>query len=273
MSTVIAVVTHKEYTIPGDPLYIPLMAGSALMGHVPDGYVRDDTGDNISALNRSYCELTGLYWAWKNLDADYIGICHYRRYFASKMDNTSVPFGSRVAMYAGMKPQREILGMREAEMITARSDVILPVRRRYYIETNYSQYAHAHHAQDLDITRDIIRERHPQYLSAFDRQMKKRSGHRFNMFIMKREVLDSYCTWLFDTLFELERRIDTSGYSERDKRVFGFVAERLLDVWLDANGCEYTEMPYVMTERENLPLKAEGLIARKIRAAVHLKTR
>lgn len=273
MSIVIAVVTHIEHTMPGDPLYMPLMAGAALMDRVPEGYVRDDTGDNISASNRSYCELTGLYWAWKNLDADYIGICHYRRYFASVRHSDNVPFGTRVAMYAGMKPQREILGKEEAEIIAGQSDIILPLRRRYFIETNYSQYAHAHHAQDLDITREIIRERHPEYLNAFDRQMKKRGGHRFNMFIMNKELLDSYCSWLFDILFELEKRLDTSGYSERDKRVFGFVAERLLDVWLDANGHRYTELPYIMTEGENLPAKAAGLIMRKIRAAIHRPAR
>lgn len=248
MSTVIATVTHKEYEIPADPLYIPLMAGAALMREVPYGYVRDDTGDNISASNAAYCELTGLYWAWKNLDADNIGLCHYRRYFASKAS------------------RKQILCLEEAEELLKQFRVILPKPRRYFIETNYSQYIHAHHSQDLDISRQIIAERYPGYVSSFDRVMKKRSGHRFNMLIMRRDLLDDYCSWLFDILFELEKRLDISEYSASEKRVFGYVAERLLDVWLDAGEIDYTELPYIMTERENLPRKAAGLIMRKLRA-------
>lgn len=250
MSIAVAAVTHKEYAIPVDPLYIPLMAGSALMGEVPVGYVRDDTGDNISASNRTYCELTGLYWAWKNLDADYTGICHYRRYFASAAS------------------RRQILGMTEAEGLMERAGVLLPRPRRYYIESNYSQYVHAHHAEDLDRTREIVAFRHPDYIDAFERRMRMRSGHRFNMFIMKREILDRYCTWLFDILFELEKQLDISKYNEKDKRVFGYVAERLLDVWLDKNGISYIETAYIMTEKEHLLLKAAGLLGRKIRAMV-----
>ena len=250
MSTVIAAVTHKEYGMPDDPLYIPLMAGSALMQDVPDNYVRDDSGDNISALNRSYCELTGLYWAWKNLDVDNIGLCHYRRYFASRTSH------------------RQILRLDEAEQLMKIHSVILPRPRRYFIETNYSQYIHAHHKQDLTITREIIESRYPKYIDAYDRVMLRRSGHRFNMFIMKRALLNRYCIWLFDILGELEKKLDITEYIEKDRRVFGYVAERLLDVWLEANSLDYMELPYIMTEKEKLPSKAAGLILRKIKASV-----
>ena len=94
--------------------------------------------------------------------------------------------------------------------------------------------------------------------------MKMTRGHRFNMFIMRRDILDRYCQWLFDILFDLETKLDISCYSERDQRVYGFVSERLLDVWLDANHVEYIELPYLMTEKENLMLKAFGVLRRKI---------
>ena len=250
MSVAVAVVTHKEYPLFSDPLYIPLMAGAALSGAVPEGYTGDDSGDNISPSNRTYCELTGLYWVWKNTDTDHAGICHYRRYFASASS------------------RRQILRKTEAEEIMRRVDVLLPRPRRYFIETNYSHYAHAHHAEDLDTTREIIACRHPEYLDAFDRRMSMRSGHRFNMLIMKRDLLDGYCTWLFDIIFELEKQLDISDYSEKDRRVFGYVAERLLDVWLDYNNISYIETAYIMTEREHLLRKAVGLLGRKISAVV-----
>lgn len=293
MRTVIAVITHKKYVMPEDPLYLPVAAGAALAredgfrpmivtadGSCMDGsnmtdlaygrYIRDDTGDNISERNRTFCELTGLYRIWKDdellKNADSLGLCHYRRYFASparyrlqgRLRRTSGAFRPEDAF-------AYILTAEEADRLMADTDIILPVRRRYFIETNRSHYVHAHHAAELDLAEEIIRERCPEYLEAFNSSMKKRSGHRFNMFIMKKDLFRDYCSWLFGILFEMERRLDMTGYSDREKRVFGYVAERLLDVWIDAGGYEYKELPYIMTERENLPAKALHMIIRKIR--------
>lgn len=75
--------THKAFTPPPDPLYVPLQVGRAC--HEPLGFIGDDTGDQISKQNAYFSELTGVYWLWKNYqDADIIGICHYRRYFISE---------------------------------------------------------------------------------------------------------------------------------------------------------------------------------------------
>ena len=230
------------------------MAGAALAKSVPEGYLRDDAGDNISDRNKNYCELTALYWAWKNMDTtevlkdgSSIGLCHYRRYFATPLTG-----------------RKSILSRGFADRLMSRCSVAVPRARNYVIETNYSHYVHAHHAQDLDLTREIISEKYPEYLDAFDRRMRMTRGHRFNMFIMRWDILDRYCQWLFDILFDLETKLDISSYSERDQRVYGFVSERLLDVWLDANHVEYIELPYLMTEKENLKLKAFGVFRRKI---------
>ena len=152
----------------------------------------------------------------------------------------------------------------ELEPLLARYDVLLPKKRNYFIETNYSQYAHAHHAIDLDTTRQIIGEKCPEYLRAYDRSMKKISGHRFNMFIMKRDKFDAYCEWLFDILFELEKRLDISDYNVNDSRVFGFVSERILDVWIDTNRIKHKDIPYVFMEKQNWLKKGGAFITRKI---------
>ena len=94
--------------------------------------------------------------------------------------------------------------------------------------------------------------------------MKSTTGHRFNMFIMKKELSDAYCAWLFDILFELEKRLDISGYSKNDQRVFGFVSERLLDVWLETNGIKYKNIPYIFLEKENWITKGVNFILRKM---------
>ena len=239
--------THKPYRMPEDKMYVPVQAGAA--GKDSIGYLRDDTGDNIIGKNKHYCELTALYWAWKNLDADYTGLVHYRRHFTAK--------GSK-----GDKFDR-IITKPQLEQVLSRTDVIVPIPRNYVIETNYSQYAHAHHPEDLDTTRAILAEKYPEYIAAYDKSMKSTVGHRFNMFIMKQDKFNAYCAWLFDILFELESRLDISGYSDYDARVFGFVSERLLDVWLDTNGYSYVEQPYIFMESQNWITKGFKFIKRK----------
>ena len=145
------------------------------------------------------------------------------------------------------------------------ADAILPKERNYFIETTYSQYVHAHHAEDLDLTRRILEERHPGFVAAFDAVMKSTRGHRFNMMVMKRPLFDDYCAWLFDVLFELERRLDISSYSDYDKRVFGFVAERLLDVYVRAKGVRYAEMPVLHLESQHWPRKITAFLNRKFK--------
>ncbi len=246
----IIIATHKKYWMPKDEMYIPLHVGRE--GKPDLGYVGDNTGDNISSKNANYCELTGLYWAWKNLDADYIGLAHYRRHFTAHR-------------HLGIHRDK-VLTQIEAEGLVRESDVLVPVPRNYWIETNYNQYAHAHHAIDLDTTREILTERYPQYIKAYDDSMKRTKGHRFNMFIMKRNRFDDYCSWLFDILFELERRLDISSYNANDSRVFGFVSERLLDVWLETNGIAYRELPYMFMEKQNWFVKGSRFIKRKMTA-------
>ena len=174
-------------------MYLPVQMGHAI--HPGIGYIGDDTGENISERNGNFCELTGLYWAAKNLDSDYIGIVHYRRYFASRLHRFE-------------RKKRRVIGHEELNAILATTNVVLPKERHYFIETNYTQYIHAHHEQDLRVTRAIIERKCPEYLPAYDTYMSKTHGHHFNMFVMKKELLQHYCTWLFDILFELEKELD-----------------------------------------------------------------
>lgn len=246
--TGIMVAAHFECEVPDDEMYIPVMAGSVFRDYVPAGYVRDDTGDNISDRNASFCELTALYWGWKNLDIDIIGLCHYRRFFASPHS------------------KRTLLKEDEASHLLNYYDVILPKARNYLIESNYSQYVHSHNEADLKTTRSIIEEKCPEYIDAYDRRMAMTTGHRFNMLIMKKDLCDRYCSWLFGILFELEKKLDISDYNTYDKRVFGFAAERLLDVWIDANDLRSVDLDYIFTGNEHLLRKAAAMTVRKLKA-------
>lgn len=245
----VMVASQQAKPFPGERIYLPVQVGAVLAEPVP-GMQPDSQGPHISEKNPNYCELTAVYWAWKNLDADYIGLNHYRRYFAGKR------FGRRRNWIATGSDLEEAL---------QKAPVILPKKRNYFIETNYSQYVHAHHREDLDTTRQILQEKYPEYVPAFDAVMKRTSGHRFNMFVMRRDYFETYCAWLFSVLFDLEERLDISGYSAYDRRVFGFVAERLMDVWIETEQVPYTELPVAFTEKQNWLKKGSAFLLRKFR--------
>lgn len=247
MKVTVVVAAHKPYAMPDDPLYLPLHVGAE--GKEPFGFTGDNTGDHISAKNPTFCELTGLYWAWKNLDADYIGLAHYRRHFGGKG--------------RGKDPLSRVLTEAEAVRLLEGRDGILPKERHYYIETLYDHYAHTMHVEPLDITGEIIRERYPAYVEAFEALKTRRSAHVFNMLILRRDHLDAYCTWLFDILFELERRVDTTDYDAFHARFFGRVSERLLDVWLSQNPLDIVEVPMVGTEKTNWLKKGGSFLLAK----------
>lgn len=219
----IIVATHKKYQMPDDPMYFPLHVGAEGKKDMDGkdlnlGYEKDNTGDNISVLNASFCELTGLYWAWKNLDADYIGLVHYRRHFSMVRKKNlwdSVLKYNQISPYLG-----EI-------------KVFIPNKRRYYIESLYSHYKHTHYSKQLDETQIVIKELYPEYLDSYKRVIKKNYGYMFNMMIMEKEMLNDYCTWLFDILFELRKQMNTSELSNFQGRFYGRISEIIFNVWLD----------------------------------------
>lgn len=226
----IIVATHKKYQMPKDEIYVPIQVGAE--GKESLGYKRDNEGDNISSKNAYYCELTGLYWTWKNLDADYIGLSHYRRHFTNY----------KLLPYKEEKRLEKILKEEEINELLKDYNIILPKKRNYYIENLYSHYKHTMYIEPLDETEKIIKERFSKYVDEFEKIKKRKSAHMFNMFIMKKEILDEYCKWLFEILFELEKRIDINQYDSFHARFFGRVSELLLDVWINTNEYKYKEV-------------------------------
>lgn len=244
----VVIATHKKYDMPSDKMYLPLQVGAE--GKNDLGYEKDNTKDNISLKNPYFCELTGLYWAWKNLKEEYIGLAHYRRHFASKKINKKDLFNS-------------VLTKDEASKLLNNTDIIVPKKRNYYIENLYSHYEHTMYIEPLDITGQILQERYPEYMLEFDKLKTRRSAHMFNMFIMKKDKLNEYCTWLFDILFELEKRVDNSKYDSFHARFYGRVSELLLDVWLNTKGYSYKEVKVISMEKINWWKKGTSFLKAK----------
>lgn len=248
MSIKVIIAAHVPCEVPTDKLYLPVHVGAE--GESPLAFVGDNTGDNISQKNSTFCELTGLYWAWKNLPDEYIGLVHYRRYFAA-------PRARR------RKTLDSVLTYAQAEGLLKDHDGILPTPRRYVIENLYSHYKHTSYIEPLDVTRAVLEEKYPEYVASFDRLKKRTSAHMFNMFILRRDHLDAYCTWLFDILFELEKRVDASRYTDFHARFFGRVSELMLDVWLEQNPLDCATLPLVYTEKVNWLVKGRSFLAAK----------
>lgn len=244
----IIICTTKKYNFPKDKIYLPLLLNSNKINL--DFDCKDNQGINISNKNYSFCELTGLYWAIHNLNFEYLGLDHYRRLFTKNKFT---------------KLRKRPLTFDEVNDLLNKYECLLPKKRHYYIETNYSHYIHAHHKEPLNKTKDIIKEKHPEYLESFNKVMQARSCHMFNMFIMKKELVIKYTEFLFDILFTLEKEIDISSYNNYEKRVFGFVSELLLDVFIKKEEIKYKDIDYIFTEKQNWFKKIFNFLKRKFK--------
>lgn len=221
--------THKNFVEPPVPGYIPLNVGSALR---PDlGYQRDDEGDQISAKNANYCELTGIYYIWKNVRCDIVGICHYRRYFAEK------------GCY---------LSCERAEELLEKHDVILPASGFTKYKNLREHYADQHFIEDLEKTREVLQKKCPEYLPAFDHCMNCNLFSMGNMIIARKPVFDAYCEWLFDVLSEVEKETDLSGYDAFQARLYGYLSERLLRVYLLMHDYRVAETEYALIDPDSV---------------------
>lgn len=214
----IFVVSHSPeeiVKIEANDMYTPLFVGRNGQDNL--GFLSDDTGMEISAKNPHYCELTGLYWMWKNTDADIIGLCHYRRHFKGKNGNIS---------------RNEILDY------LSNYDIILPAKNHLVKGTYWETYKNHYFGDALHITREVISDIFPEYLKTFDEVLGQGSFHNYNMFISDKDLIDEYCDWIFKILAEVEARIDLNAYP----RVLGLISEAIFNVWIEYQNLNVKEV-------------------------------
>lgn len=244
MNIKILVATHKPGEVYQDEIYAPIQVGKELSPYNIDNMIGDNTGDNISAKNPMYCELTALYWAWKNLkNIDYIGLCHYRRYFdfykqtrwylplSIKSTDTMQNFNFRI-------PPKVLNKLSKGKIIVSRKEILR--------ESLYTHYCLFHIGDDIRILKDVIEATNDyKYIQAFNKIMLQNSFSPYNMFIMSWQEFDKYCTWLFSILTKVEEKIDTSNYNNVQKRIYGYMAERLFNVYITAQKIKTQKYPVV----------------------------
>lgn len=230
------VVTHKKLDkLVSLPNYHYIQVNAVKNGDL--GFEFNDASlNNISKKNDSFCELTALYWMWKNDNSKNIGLSHYRRFFYHSFRSIRKPILYKVS---------------ELDKILKNYDIIMVLPSRMSADgarNVYEQFKQEHNIKDLDETRNIIREMYPDYLDSFDYIMNSSSISLRNMFYTKKEIMDDYAKWLFDILFELERRTDISNYNAYQSRIYGFISERLFNVYVKKNNLVVKYLPICFTE-------------------------
>ena len=249
---------HKDNIyIPESALLQPIQVGAAKAKTHFEGMLHDDTGDNISLKNSSYCEGTGQYWAWKNADADYYGFFHYRRYF--NFSDTQYPTKHEPFIFGDVVLQDN--RTRNLARIGFNDENVASVIENYdfiasqpttdpFKQTIYQQYCSSvgHHKEDLDTVLDIVAKTYPDISKSVNEYMNLTWGYFCNMFIMRKDLFQDYSAFLFDVLAQHEQLCDFSDYAPVDARVSGYLAERLCGAYL----YHLTKGDYAYTELQRV---------------------
>ena len=237
MDIKIYVPCHQKTYIPQSEILVPIQAGAALQKEHFEHMLHDDEGDHISEKNKMYCELTAQYWVWKNQDSDYTGFFHYRRYFNfSPVRMKEDGWGNveyKKPLNEKILSELHIRDDKMAELI-AGYDVIVPKRRKLPgKQTVQSQYAKSEdqHKKDLICVLDVLLEKFPEYRDSVDAYMQSKKAYECNMFIMRRSIFEEYAAWLFDILFEAEKRLEQKDYNQSELRALAYLGERLFGIW------------------------------------------
>ncbi|WP_400237733.1 DUF4422 domain-containing protein [Methanomethylophilus alvi] len=203
--------------------------------------IGDDTGDNISDMNPLYCELTAQYWVWKNTSDDYVGFLHYRRHFIFNDECKDLENKWGVVEYPYVSPNYlRHVGLDDESIHASIQGYDIVTMTPWNVTAagsadNYDHYKSSSpylHIEDYDEMIKIMLERYPDYRQDVDEYNCSKFGYYTNMFVMRRDLFDDYCEFLFGILFELSERIDISSYSEQEKRIYGYLSEWMFGIYI-----------------------------------------
>ena len=210
-----------------------------------DNMIGDNTGDNISHLNREFCELTAIYWAWKNYDKlgnpDYIGFMHYRRHCSFNIDR--IFSEDQYGLVYADKVNDEYLSKFKINSshicnIIQNYDVIVAKKtdlKKLGTNSPYNHYENSDsklHIKDYNLVLKILSEKYPEFAVIAEKYNHSKYAYFTNIFVMKREIYNKYCAWLFDILFEARKKIDFENYNAQEYRVLAYISEWLCGIYI-----------------------------------------
>ena len=235
VSVKVFVCTFDKKVVIQNDMFVPIQVGKAATG-IDLGYLSDDTGDNISAKNKYYSEQTGVYWVWKNMQdnhPDYVGFCHYRKYPYMNRGIHSMEFNCTADFF------NQTAGINEdvIKQCVADGRIICINAFSHMNRSIRDFYTEVHIREDFDILSETLYEMFPDYNEVFDRitNMVPSVFFPYNIYIMKWDLFCRYCEFIFPLFEEMEKKINKEIHTGYQSRVFGYLAERLLTVFLVIN--------------------------------------
>ena len=245
---------HKPAVLLKDEVLTPIHVGRALATEsskdgsmseedykwMLENMIGDDTGDNISHLNRTLNELTSMYWAWKNYDKlgnpDYIGFMHYRRHLNFNIDK-------KYKENEWGLIDNNIIDENYIDNYHLKADYIKELVGKYDIlvankwnvnngkfKNNYDVYKKNHKVEYYDKALSLLEKKYPNYKKYIKDFNSSKYGYYTNIFIMKKEIFFRYCEWLFDIILKLQNSIDINFANYADARAWA--SERLFNIYL-----------------------------------------
>ena len=230
----IYVVTHKIFTPPKNSLYQPIFAGTD--NDNPMHIQGDKVEDNISDLNFLINECTVLYWMWKHSEEEIVGLNHYRRYFS--LNNSP-------KMEDLLTKDQILKIMENCDAIVAPAYDSFPYSLKFQMQCSINE---RFFNSGWNAVKQIVEEKYPDYLDDFEKYFNGHFMYPCNMFIMKREILNEYCKWLFDIIIPACSMFVYKGADKYSIRTIGFIAERLFTLWLLHNDIKIKEVDMVLIQ-------------------------
>lgn len=233
----IFVVTHKEKPVLENDVLVPIQVGNGVA--ITENILRDNTLENIANKNSNYCELTASYWIWKNVkDAEYVGICHYRRYLNFYNDWYNLKPSAQKKITTEDFKKTKLFNTSSEKLskkirnILSEYDVILCRPYNFKDGSLTKNYCDDHRPEDWELIKKIILEKNPEYKDSITKFLDEgKKFHIGNMIVCSKQKFDDYHNWLFPILFELESRI-TIPEDSYQARIFGFISERLINFYM-----------------------------------------
>ena len=265
---------HKPAVLLKSDVLVPIHLGRALATEASkdgqmskadyqwmlDNMIGDDTGDNISNLNREFCELTGIYWAWKNYDKlgnpDFIGFMHYRRVFDfNKKADSTIANTEQLPDNFKQSFKDDILNaLKKYNLIIPYPEDIA----QYKHTSIYDHYTHysIHYPSGLYILKEIVKEKYPELEEDFEKYFGNTKAYFTNMFIMEKSCFFKYCEILFKILFDFREKIDLSNASIMNRRACAYIGEYFTGLYLYhiKNKERFVETARVLIINTDLPV-------------------
>ena len=221
----IYVVAHKPCEIPSSKVLCPIHVGRATSQYKDEmSWMQgDDIGDSISQKNPQYCEMTAHYWIWKNVhDTEYIGVCHYRRFFGIDLSESNI------------------------KDVMTDADVLM-VEPSWHIDSVYSYFAKFMGAENMAILSMMMKKHSPEYFDTLEKICDGIKFHPFNMFLCRKDLFDDYCQWMFTILEDCEKYIKPAPYTNA-RRALAYMAELLTGVYFTHRKLRIKTVPYYKIE-------------------------